>query len=356
MLSQYGGGRGKETWAERIGKKYQWIALYRLMAHAADNLTKERYMGDDNPESLPGLQALHERNLDPTVVLQREGEDSPEWRIPIEYGFQRTELLSDSEWLEDFDFPDSSEALRIRSAGEPRRSWLLLSGNVTWRSKVANPEPEYPYRTVSMVVRSYLVHNTDKQKCWGWLRKQNFSGIHMPDGYRMHGGFLAEYPYAIPFSSYFENEDDERADPGIPCTLKPTAHFLNIHSEYDAYHPNPINALVPAKEFFDAGLLRWDGGQMYLADSGDPKFVTLPLTGDGPTILVGEADYLSDFMDKHSLTLVWALRMEKNCFERFLGSHNLGYTDYARAHMLKDGEIIHSTPLVKRVKPAKHVE
>jgi len=30
MLSQFGGGRSKETWAERVGKKYQWIAFYRL--------------------------------------------------------------------------------------------------------------------------------------------------------------------------------------------------------------------------------------------------------------------------------------------------------------------------------------
>lgn len=28
MLGKYGGGRGKPTWAERIGKKYQWVAMY----------------------------------------------------------------------------------------------------------------------------------------------------------------------------------------------------------------------------------------------------------------------------------------------------------------------------------------
>jgi hypothetical protein len=112
---------------------------------------------------------------------------------------------------------------------------------------------------------------------------------------------------------------------------------------------------VPAKEFFDAGFVRWDGGNIYVTESCNPKFVTLPLTGDGPTILLAEAGYLRNH-GRTQLTLVWALRMKKNCFERFLGSHNLSYTDYARAHTLKDGEIIHSTPLIKRVKPAKHEE
>jgi len=30
LLDEYGGGRSRPEWAERIGKKYQWIAMYRL--------------------------------------------------------------------------------------------------------------------------------------------------------------------------------------------------------------------------------------------------------------------------------------------------------------------------------------
>ena len=38
MTSQFGSGRGRSTWAERIGKKYQWIALYRLVGLVEDNI------------------------------------------------------------------------------------------------------------------------------------------------------------------------------------------------------------------------------------------------------------------------------------------------------------------------------
>ena len=42
VLGKYGGGRGKETWAERIGKKYQWIALYQLASRLHDHVERKR--------------------------------------------------------------------------------------------------------------------------------------------------------------------------------------------------------------------------------------------------------------------------------------------------------------------------
>jgi hypothetical protein len=38
MLHTYGDGRARPGWAERIGKKYQWIALYRLAGIVADHV------------------------------------------------------------------------------------------------------------------------------------------------------------------------------------------------------------------------------------------------------------------------------------------------------------------------------
>ena len=41
MLHKHGGLRSRPGWAERIGKKYQWIALSRLAARLADNVDPE---------------------------------------------------------------------------------------------------------------------------------------------------------------------------------------------------------------------------------------------------------------------------------------------------------------------------
>ena len=42
MLGKYGGGRGKPIWAERIGKKYQWAAMYQLASRLHDHVDRKR--------------------------------------------------------------------------------------------------------------------------------------------------------------------------------------------------------------------------------------------------------------------------------------------------------------------------
>ena len=42
MLGRYGGGRAKPTWAERIGKKYQWLAMYQLASRLYDHVERQR--------------------------------------------------------------------------------------------------------------------------------------------------------------------------------------------------------------------------------------------------------------------------------------------------------------------------
>jgi hypothetical protein len=166
----------------------------------------------------------------------------------------------------------------------------------------------------------------------------------------MHGGFLAEYPWALPFTRYFDNSEEEGLERGIPVKLTPTTHFLNVHFEFDAYQPDPINALVPAKTFFDYEQLRWDTANTYKAISDKPRFVTLPLTGTGHTVLFVEATYLNEILANHNLSLVWAVRFEKHYVDSLLNSHKFGYADCASAHILDNGEIKHSRPLFERIR------
>jgi hypothetical protein len=286
------------------------------------------------------------------VLRKGEGtENVSKLEIPVRYTFDKTQHLSADEWLDTLDFPDSADALELKDPMHESKSWLLLSGNFKWRSNGGDEDTEYPYRYLSLIVRSYLVRNQDKRKCWNWLRNENYRNVRMPEGYQMHGGFLGEYPWALPFARYFENSTDEQTETGIPCKLVPTSHYLNIHSEYDAYQPNAINVLLPAKRFYEHEDLRWDAAKTYTAVSGESRFVTLPVTGEGPLVLLGEEHYLTEFLNSHSLALVWAARTEKHYVDSFLSSHNLGYTEYARAHMIGNGKIKHSKALIERIRP-----
>lgn len=92
----------------------------------------------------------------------------------------------------------------------------------------------------------------------------------------------------------------------------------------------------------------------YIGTAGDPCFVTLPLTEDGPLVLLAEHDFLKGFLKERGLTLLWAVRSEKYHFERFLGSNYLGYTEYTRAHLFANDKIKNSDPLIERLRPVHY--
>src|SRR5205823_12148354 len=130
----------------------------------------------------------------------------------------------------------------------------------------------------------------------------------LPEGYQMSRGFLAEYPWALPFAPYFEAADEPELEDGDTSSMISASHILNIDFEFDAYQPGSINALLPAKPFFDYEKLKWDTRNTYCGTNGCPRFVTLPLTGDGPLVLLVEREFLNEFLDARGLTLLWGVR------------------------------------------------
>lgn len=52
---------------ERIGKKYQWLASYELMARMGDNLEPLPDQWEDGPDRL--------RNIDPSMLRERTEDD-----------------------------------------------------------------------------------------------------------------------------------------------------------------------------------------------------------------------------------------------------------------------------------------
>ena len=74
MLGKYGGGRGKPVWAERIGKKYQWVAMYELASRLNDHVERIRDSWVPEPRRTP-LILVEERKFDPTLPLKIYGDE-----------------------------------------------------------------------------------------------------------------------------------------------------------------------------------------------------------------------------------------------------------------------------------------
>ncbi|MEW5804276.1 MAG: hypothetical protein AB1847_19445 [bacterium] len=150
MLSEHGGGRGKPTWAERIGKKYQWIAMYQLASRLHDHVARKRNSWEPEPLRTP-LVLLKGRKLDPTLLSKVIGKKcgTNAWWTAASVDLGSTEALSDDVWAAKEEDVPTLEKLTsvVEHDGQNWRSLVFYS---SWEQRDEDAGWNNPYRQVWM--------------------------------------------------------------------------------------------------------------------------------------------------------------------------------------------------------------
>ena len=315
MLGKFGGGRSKPKWAERIGKKYQWLAMYQIASRLHDNVERQKEPWDHTPDlPAPPLILLEERKLDPTLPrqLMDHKDVSDSWWVATtaDLGLNRTP--SDEDWVRSKQgVPNLSDFLtRVASDSQ---EWLPLLSFPTWEKR---PEDESiwetSYRQVWIHVKSYLVSIHDVESVYKGLRGRNFFGQWLPNGADLPYGFAGEYPWATSFKneldSWYGSED---SIDGMPWRLEPCWNQLVVEWEYDSSLEKSHHMAVPARLFFSSDDLWWDGKDGYRVLEGRTVFRDPSLTDGGPTSLMVDANELNLRLNDLKLGIIWTLLGEK---------------------------------------------
>jgi len=312
MLGTYGGGRSKPTWAERIGKKYQWIALFQLASRLHDHAERRHDSWSPDPSDAP-LIFMEERKLDPTLQAINTDADrgTDAWWIRSSVNLQSGELLPDEEWVaKENDLPDLETLLAAIDREEQR--WLLLVSYPAWTDRTEDSGRSDPYRHVWVHLQSYLVHRENSATAFECLHRRNFFGKWMPDGGSWLYGFAGEYPWATSFSTDAEEWQTEPfSGPKLPVPVAPTWTQLAVEWEYDATRPENVHMNVPARTFFSQGDLWWDCRDGYRIVDGRTVFRDPRITEDGPSSLIVDYDDLLRRLDSLKLSLIWTVLGEK---------------------------------------------
>ncbi|GAG25337.1 unnamed protein product, partial [marine sediment metagenome] len=157
ILANYGGGRGREKWAERIGKKYQWIAMYQLASRLHDNVERKRDSWTPEPQRTP-LILLEERKLDltlPSNIAHNEGRGDV-WWIGSSADLHSGKELPDAEWvMRQDDLPALEKLLSVLE--RDGQQWRLLVSYPSWGRPDEDAGWNSPYRQVWVHVESYVV-------------------------------------------------------------------------------------------------------------------------------------------------------------------------------------------------------
>ena len=312
MLGKHGGGRAKPRWAERIGKKYQWIGMYHLASRLHDHIERNQDSWTPTPLQTPFI-LLEERKLDPTLPCRIAGRDrnSDAWWMGDSANLQVGEQLSDEDWVNlDRDLPSLEKLLSVKEYGDQR--WLLLVCYPAWDDRPEDVGLDEQYRQVWMHIESHLVAKDDFKYGYECIHRRNFFGQWMKQGASWLYGFAGEYPWATPFNI----ERDEYHSTGgfghkLPVIYTPAWNELAVEWEYDASLDENFHMLVPARVFFSPSDLWWNGKDGYKIKNGKDVFRDISVLDAGPRTLIADLDDLLERLDRLGLRLIWTILGEK---------------------------------------------
>ncbi len=311
MLGKHGGGRNKPIWAERIGKKYQWVAMYQLASRLHDHVERER---DNWPSELLRMPLifLEERQTDPTLPsnVVEEEHDTDTWWINSSVNFNTPKVFSVEDWVASKEgLPSLEELLSISE--QDGQNWRLLVSYPSWDEKKEDSDWNDRYRDVRMYIESYLVQKQDIDIAYNCLHRRNFRGNWMPEGANWLYGFPGEYPWGTSFNTEPEEWYIKKGDEKLPIMYEPCWNRLAVEWEYDASRSRNFHMVVPARTFFSQADLWWDGQDGYRLTDGGTIFRDPSVTEVGPASLIADTDELLNRLEKLGMCLIWTLLGQK---------------------------------------------
>lgn len=313
--------------AERIGKKYQWIALHELLARVGDNFEFKEDSWSGKIGKYEGPWQLGIRDIDPSCILKEFPNTKPE-KLPSFDGYERKKYysawnkrISDSAWLKKKrDLPDPKQIIEFTD--DKGNAWLSLEGFVEWQEETAPEHEKYnlPTRTLWYMIKSYLIKRRDGDKVFNWAKQQLFTGRWMPDSREFYNVYLGEYPWASAFLyrniPYYHHDGwtDGTGNKKIPAKILVTDdQYASRGSSIDCSTNEAINVKLPAKFILDEMELvqHYMDGRVF-----DKKGCLVALDPNVfdenmPRHVLMRKDSLDDFLKRKGYAIFWTLLGEK---------------------------------------------
>lgn len=309
VVAKYGAGRGKPTWIERIGKKYQWIALNRLIGHVSDHAPKTARAWDPPPAPVPGPSTSISRQIDPTVIEFEPAPDNPRTWVPA-YNWAATTGRSDSQWVaDDTDIPTIS----VTGAEFDGHPFIVMSGFYDWNDAVDGSKRS---RGMWTHLYSHLVNTSDLPTALAELERRDLLGQDISNSPRTSDGYVGEFPYGHHHGEMRHVIDHESSQPLSVPTTPATCAILGEY-EYAGGHHETISIEAPAPEFFGPapGKLHWNGRNGWTAaTTGQLVAVLRHTVNASQNELLIDAAWLENWLTAEHRSMIWVENTGKGVY------------------------------------------
>ncbi len=302
---------------ERIGKKYQWIAFYEIVAIVADNykIKADRWNGKANYNFYAGPWHGYLRNIDPAFTTKNKETDdddniqdveslSQNWWTPEKYTYW---IPEGSKWINTTkDLPDPRHI--IQKKDDEGVEWLYLKTNIHWREpkKVGRDRYSFQRKEIWYLLQAYIIKKRDKEKMKKYLNEENFWGRWMPESHKSNlSGFNREN-YWSPAAKENEKETWQKlGGTNYKVMVTTTEAVGELSQDKSRAH---FRYEMPCQLIFDGMNLEYgekDGE--FVIDEGE----TVVINPDYSAILMRK-DYFMKFLESQNLDIIWCILGEKN--------------------------------------------
>ncbi|NUL45367.1 ATP-binding protein [Cellulosimicrobium funkei] len=309
VLGKYGPGRGKPKWIERIGKKYQWIALNRLIGHLSDHAPKTRSSWEAPPPTVPGPESSIVRQVDPTVTEFEPASDAPRPWVPA-YNWDAKIGRTDAQWVaDDSDLP----TIDVTSAERDGRPFIVVSGSYSWDLTGDNTKGTHH---IWANLYTHLMSTEDLPVALGELEGRDLiNDLEMSRLPMSYNGYVGEYPFGHHHGATLSVVEHEWTDP-LSVPTRPAVWELLGENEYAPGNLETISFDAPAPEFFGPlpGALHWNGRNGWTDTSGRLIAVLRHSVNVGQNELLIDTDFLHDWLSAERKSLIWVENTGKDVY------------------------------------------
>lgn len=311
---------------ERIGKKYQWLALHELIARMADNLAflGSRWAEDDEePPLYRGASEVGLRDIDPSfLVIQthydgwREG--SKTWWVPVDPQLRPMGPYERMAWLSsESDIINDSALIDLRNPTTDRR-WLALSGSSHWRGYGERGGKQEFQRETWFRLTCIVVHRKDQATMIESLRGKILTDPSSFPEIELHSGhyYLGEYHWHPEIDEFdrWSSHDDWQA---FAVPIRPTvASYVCEKGGYDLSIDRTISVEMPAPWLSKEMGLRLSSGRslIFVNPDGRNIFYDTSVVESGPATALIDRDAFLQMLDRQELSAIWVIAGEKSVY------------------------------------------
>ncbi|WP_252225499.1 hypothetical protein [Clostridium sp. ZBS2] len=309
---------------ERIGKKYEWIAYYELLARLADNLMfGDRGYCDVDDSKFYGPWQIDTREMDPTFWFKGNTDDicyddsKIRWWRPYQFNVEIYNLEEQIKWLwNEEDLPDFNNIIHMEDYKS--EEWLNLRTFCDWKMKGNKKdkilgEPNLWYRINTCVMKREDLNKAKKSIINKSLCSPDI--INVPDSHNQQ--FLGEYPWHPCYDDLNEWIGvEEWEDLKFHCKYHipvfeyhwSTENFSHARSEHNNFY-------MPSKKILNDMNLNKDinNPSYWYKDSKlifmDPVFEY----NTQPCALI-KKDIMCQWLNENDYVLLWLIGGEKQLF------------------------------------------